>query len=198
VGGVAGCAIDTCGKSEVELDVRVVRVRLQPLSPLVEGESTLGWLQVDLLDSLAGRACLGVVELGEDHIEGCRLDGIGQTGVGNLALGSGGDEQVLLECLQLVDEVTVVGEDGVVVRDGISGGLEIEVVSVNDNIAKRTGSSPGLSIGSESSGKELSEVLSDFLAGQVVVGGPTSAERKEDLLAVRLALLDARGNTRAV
>jgi hypothetical protein len=198
VGGVAGCAIDTCGKSHVELDVCVLRVRLQPLGPLAEAEVTLGWLQCKLSESLAGRACLSVVELGEDHVEGGVADGIRKTHVGNLALGSSGDEAVLLGYLQLVDQVTVVGKDGVVVGDGVSGGLEIEVVSVNGNIAKGTGSSPGSRLGSESSGKELSKVLGDIFVGQVVVGRVTSAERKEDLLAVRLALLDARGNAGTV
>jgi hypothetical protein len=140
--GVAGGAVDTCGKSHVQLDVFVQGVLVEPISPLAKGEITLGGHHVDLRESLAGRASLGVVELGEDHVEGCRLDGICKTNVGNLALGSSGDEAVVLECLQLVYQVTIVGEDGVVVGDGVSGGLEVEVVPINRHIAEGTGSSP--------------------------------------------------------
>jgi hypothetical protein len=184
-------------QAHVKLDVLVEGVILEPVGPLAKGEVTLLGRLVDLGVSEPGTASIGVVELSEDHVERRLLDGIGETDVRDLALRSCGDEESPLDSLQLVDKVTVVGEDVVRLGNCVGGGLKIQVETIDGSIAERTGSSPRCSLLSESSNEELSEVLGNFLGRQVVVSGVSSTERKQDLLLVLLALLDRRTDGRA-
>jgi hypothetical protein len=132
--------------------------------------------------------------LGEDHVKGCALDGIRETDIRNLALGSRGDEKAGLDGLELVHEVGVVGLDIIRARYIAHFSFEVKVETIDERVAKRTGSILGSPLGcdgSESSHEELGIVLSHCLGGKVVCCWRTSAERKQDLLAVLLAELDA-------
>lgn len=102
-----------------------------------------------------------------------------------------GDEKVLVEALQLVDEEAVVGVDEVFIGNLRSLGLEVEVETVDEFIAKRTGSIPGALLGAESSNKELGKPRSGLLVGQVVVCGQSSTKRKQNFLVVLAADSDA-------
>ena len=78
---VDGKSVNASRQSKVELDTLVVRVRFQPVSPSIEGESSARLVKV--LVSLRGRAEICVVELREDKIERYLVDGVGETGIGN-------------------------------------------------------------------------------------------------------------------
>jgi hypothetical protein len=90
----------------------------------------------------------------------------------------------------LPDEVGIVGRD--VSRLGNSPNicLQIQIKSIDSDVAERAGSilrGPCLSDGSESSNEELGKVLCDFLGREVVACGCTSTKREQDLLASPLA-----------
>lgn len=188
--GVRRSSIRASGKTEVQLDGLVVGVLLEPLSPGLEGEVSV--VVVELSDTSASGAVGSVVELSEDHVEVSTLDGIGKTGIRDNALGSSGDEEVLVDALELVDEVGVVGLD-TICGHLRSIGLEVEVESVHDSVAERTRSiflGPLCGNRSKSAHEELSEVLGNWLIGKVVVWRVASTKRKQHLLIVLLAKLD--------
>jgi hypothetical protein len=116
-----------------QLGVLVVRVRCNPVGPLVEAESC--GRGVELLVSEPGRALRSVVELGKDHIERCLRDSIGEANVGHLTLRSSRDKQAGLNGLQLVDEVAVVGGEGICSNSPYVG-LQVKVEAINVHITK--------------------------------------------------------------
>lgn len=140
---------------------------------------------------MSRRALGSVVKLSEDHVERRGLDGVEKANVRNLALRGCGDEKVLVEALQLVDEEAVVGIDELFLGNLRSLSLEVEVKTVDELIAKRTGPIPAALLGAESSNKELSKPRSCLLIGQVVVCGQSSTKRKQNFLVVLAADSDA-------
>jgi hypothetical protein len=179
-------------QTKIQLDALVLRVSFKPISPSLERKS--GISAVEVCNSGPGRAPRGVVELGEDHIEGGLDDRVGKTRVGKLALGSRSDQQAGLFGLQLVDEVAVVGRDVGRVRNLGHLGLEVQIEPIDRSATKGTGSilvGPLCSDGAESTNEEFSEVVGDLFRREVVVRGISSTKRKQDLLAVLLAKLDA-------
>lgn len=156
---------NTGWQTNVELDGFVLRVRLEPISPRLEGELRVAGLGCELFVSGPGRALRSVVELGEDHVKGCLGNGIGEACVRDDALRSCGDEKARVLGLQAVYEVAVVGGDGSWARDLAGISLEIEVETINIGIAERTRSGPERVHGSECTDKELSKPI-----GSVGVG----------------------------
>lgn len=100
-------SVQTRGKSHVELDILVLRSFAESLDPSVKCEAGLRLL--DLLVTKLGRALIGVVELREDVVEGCPVDGVVEVRVRDDALRSGGDQHVgaSRELLEVVHEVAV-------------------------------------------------------------------------------------------
>lgn len=96
----------TGGKAHEKLDTLIVRSLLEALSPLIKGEACLR--QVALGKPCLSRACISVVELNEDIVEGRVGDGIVEVSVRNNALRSRGDQHVRAEFLDVVDELGVV------------------------------------------------------------------------------------------
>jgi hypothetical protein len=110
-----------CRQAQVQLNILVLGVGFQPVGPAAKGETSA--LCAELLVSKPCRACVGVVKLGEDHVKGRLAYSIGQARVGDLTLRSRGDEKAVLNTLELVDEITVVGEDIILVGDCVNGSL---------------------------------------------------------------------------
>lgn len=96
----------TGGKAHEKLDTLIVRSLLEALSPLIKGEACLR--QVALGKPCLSRACISVVELNEDIVEGRVGDGIVEVSVRNNALRSRGDQHVRAEFLDVVDELGIV------------------------------------------------------------------------------------------
>jgi hypothetical protein len=190
---VGGSTCGAGGQTNVELDVLVDRVMLEPVGPCLEGESAI------LLEAGPSRARRSVVELGEDHVEGRLGDSIGEACVRNNALRSCGNKKVGVLGLQGVHERAVVGLDKVFVLGEIGGiSLEIQVETINKVIANRTRSLPRSAGGSECTDKELGKPRGSIRVGQGVVRRGTSTEGKQDLLAVRTTDLDTHTNPRAL
>jgi hypothetical protein len=159
-----GCTgtVDASCEAKVELDALVLRVLQEPRSPVIEREGCRFLGEVG--DTLASRAQGCVVELGEDEVEGCVHDGFLEARVGGDTLRSSGEEDGLLDALQVVDEVRVEVPPGV--------RLDVEIETVNCGIAKGTGLAsicPLLGSGTERTPQPLAKVLSNLFAGQVVV-----------------------------
>jgi hypothetical protein len=198
---VAGEGRSCCRASrqtQVELDVLVERVLLEPLSPRVEGEA--GLLVVQLRDTSPGRALGGVVELSEDHVEGRGRDSIGETRIRDHALRSRGDEKAGPESLQLPDEVTVVGRDVSRLGNGPNIRLQVQIKSINKSVAEGTRSvlrGPLRGDRTECSNEELGEVFGDILRREVVARGYSTTEREQNLLAPPLAGIDTLSDGRA-
>jgi hypothetical protein len=103
------CGIGAGGagrKAHEKLDTLVVRSLLEALSPLVKGEA--GLRQVTLKEPCLSRACISVVELNEDIVEGRVGDSIVEVSVRNNTLRSRGDQHVGAELLNVVDELSIV------------------------------------------------------------------------------------------
>jgi hypothetical protein len=86
----------------------------------------------------------------------------------------------------LPDEVGIVGRDVSSIGDSPNICLQVQIKSIDSDVAERAGPilrGPCLSDGSESSNEEFGEVLCDFLRREVVACGCTSTEREQDLLA---------------
>lgn len=173
---MGGSSIRAGGQAKVQLDGLVVRVLLEPLGPCLEGEVRV--VLVELGDASASGAQRSVVELSEDHVEVGANDGICETSVGDYALGSSRDEEVLVDGLELVDKVGVVGLYTILGHlAGLS--LEVEVESIDDGIAKWTRSvlvGPLCGDRSKRTHEELSEVLRNRLILEVVVWRVSSTE----------------------
>lgn len=122
-------SIGASRQAKVQLDGLVVGVLLEPFCPGLEGEVSVG--VVELRDTRASGALGSVVELSEDHVEVSALDGICKTSIRDDALGSSGDEEVLVDALELVDKVGVVGLDAIC-RYLRCFSLEVEVETIND------------------------------------------------------------------
>lgn len=127
-----------------------------------------------------------------------------ESDVGNVALGRCGDvvrarsrreESVLKTSNKLI----IVGEEIVGERSGVDESLNIQIKTINRSIAKGTrlsGVDPCRGTWSKSTPQELSKILCDSRGWQGVVDRIASSYRKQDLLAIGLAFLNSRTNTR--
>lgn len=170
-------------KPDVQLHVGVDDgVLLEPGDPVVEGEGRGG-----SRDTFVSSSCIafgGVVKLDEDKVEVGLADGIGKSGVGNLALRCARDVEVPwlgreVHVLPPLNQAVVVGEQVVVKWSWLNESLKVKIETIDVLVAERTGfslSHPLIILGSEGTPQEVGEVFSDVRGFQVVFDGVATTD----------------------
>jgi hypothetical protein len=179
------------GQANVELHVRVdSRVEPEPGDPGVERECCCTGSYALICPPCAANG--RVVKLYEYEIKVRLANGLGQPRVRNNALWSAGNIEVALLGWEEVvlpprNQVVVVGGQVPVERSRVHESFKIEIETVNVLVTERTRLVLGFPLsvgGSKSAPEKVCKIFCDVLRLEVIVDGITSADTKQDLLAV--------------
>jgi hypothetical protein len=155
---------------------------LEPGDPVVEGEGRSG-----CRGTFISPACIAlgsVVKLHEDKVKMGLADGIGKSGVGNLALRCAGDVEVPwlgreVHVLPPLNQSVVVGEQVIVEWSRLDESLKVKIETIHVLITKGTGfalSHPLIVLGSKRTPQEIGKVFRNVRSFQVVLGRITTTD----------------------